>query len=140
MELARKQSRQSRGWDNWGKVASGICALHCAFCAFLPSLFTFIGLDILLEHEAEWAFTIVAIVFAIGAMITGGIKHGSSFIVGLFALGVAGLGASRFIEEAGGHELGIVIGLASGILLVVTHLKNTNATSACELSCCDSQG
>ena len=39
--------------DGLGKFASGLCAVHCALCAFLPGLFALIGLEILVGHEAE---------------------------------------------------------------------------------------
>ena len=137
MELALNKQQDTHKWDSLGKFASGICALHCGLCAFLPSLFVVLGLDILLDHEAEWAFTVVAIVFALGAMAVGWSKHRTPVIAGLFSLGIVGLLGSRFLEEAGSHELGVAVGLASGICLVISHFKNASASKACEAPCCD---
>lgn len=97
------QSENTTHIDNVGTFASGICAVHCGLAAFLPGLFTMVGLDMLAGHEAEWGFTIVAIGFALGAMILGWQKHRTPQIVGLFAAGIIGLLASRFLEEMGEH-------------------------------------
>jgi len=89
--------------DTFGKLASGLCAIHCGLAAFLPGLFTVIGLDMLIGHEAEWGFTLVAIAFALGAMLLGWQRHRTPLIAGLFAVGILGLLASRFLEEMGEH-------------------------------------
>lgn len=137
MEMALSTQNYNQKWDSFGKFASGICALHCAVCAFTPSLFAVLGMDLLLDHEAEWAFTIIAIIFASGALVAGWLQHKTPLIAGLFTLGIAGLLGSRFLEEAGSHEIGTAVGIASGIFLVVSHLKNGSALKACEASCCD---
>ena len=74
-----------------------LCALSC------QAFFALIGLEILVGHEAEWGFTIVAIVFALGAMVLGFQKHQSPRIAALFAVGIIGLLGSRFLEEMEGH-------------------------------------
>ena len=90
--------------DQMGAVASSVCALHCALCALLPVALSAVGLGVLISHEAEWAFTVVAIVFALGAMVLGWRQHGSVPVVGLLALGIVGLLASRGLEMMSEHD------------------------------------
>ena len=139
MGLSLNISNQPQRWDNIGKYASLLCAIHCGICALVPGAFTLLGMDILLDHEAEWTFTIFAIVFALGALVVGWLKHRSLLIAGLFTLGITSLLASRFLEEAGGDTLGTSVGILAGVLLLVTHLNNSAASSSCEASCCDTQ-
>ena len=90
--------------DRFGAVASSLCAVHCALCAFLPAAFAALGLGALLSQEAEWGFTIIAILFAGGALVAGWRVHRSSLVVALLSIGIVGLLASRVIEMGGEHH------------------------------------
>ena len=90
--------------DRFGAVASSLCAVHCALCAFLPAAFAALGLGALLSQEAEWGFTIIAILFAGGALVAGWRVHRSSVVVALLSIGIVGLLASRVIEMGGEHH------------------------------------
>lgn len=104
MEVAANKPNSTNQIDKLGKFASGLCALHCGLSAFLPGLFAIIGLEMLMGHEAEWVFTIIAVIFALGAMVLGFQRHQSPRIAALFAVGIIGLLGSRFLEEMEGHE------------------------------------
>ena len=66
----------SKGWpDYFGSFASTVCAVHCAICGFLPALFGILGLGFLVSSEVEWMFVIVAIMFALLALILGWRQH-----------------------------------------------------------------
>ena len=132
-----KAIKQSDRYDSIGKFASGLCALHCAICALAPGVFALLGADLLLDHEAEWAFIIIAVIFALAASITGWMTHRSFKVVSFFLLGVFGLIASRFLEEAGGHELGAAVGISAGLCLLFAHLKNSSAAANSKDDCCD---
>ncbi len=90
--------------DRLGAVASGICAIHCAICALLPATFGALGLGVLLGHEAEWGFTLVAIAFAAGALILAWRRHRSRMVAALLLLGIVGLVASRCLETGAEHH------------------------------------
>ena len=124
-------------WDDAGRFASGLCAVHCALCALIPSVFTLLNLEILLDHEAEWTFTTLAIIFALGAALVGWINHKNKLITTLFMLSIVSLLGSRLLEETGGHGLGAAVGVAAGILLFITHFKNSSAIKASRAECCD---
>ena len=47
-----------------GAITSTVCALHCALCALAPALLSILGLSVLISHEAEWIFTILASIIA----------------------------------------------------------------------------
>lgn len=89
--------------DRVGAVASSLCAVHCAVCALLPAAFGALGMGVLLGHEVEWVFTLIAVVFAAGALISGWRRHRSVRVAGLLALGIAGLLASRGLEMGAAH-------------------------------------
>ena len=89
--------------DRMGAVASTVCAVHCGLCALLPVAFSALGLSFLVGHKAEWIFTMIAIVFALGALVLGWRQHGSVRVVSILALGVVGLLASRGLEMGGHH-------------------------------------
>ena len=84
--------------DRLGSVASTLCAVHCAICAFLPVIFTAVGLNFLLNQSAEWLFSLVAIAFGLGALILGWRRHRSKTVAILLTLGVVGILASRGLE------------------------------------------
>ena len=81
--------------DRFGAVASNLGAGHCAVCALLPTAFGALGLGLLLSHETECVFTLVAVVFAAGALLLGWRRHPSVLVAGLLAPGIVGLLASR---------------------------------------------
>jgi len=114
--------------DRLGAVASGLCAAHCAASALLPSVLSAMGLGALLGHEAEWGFTIVAVVLAAAALILGWRRHQSRPVMVLLGAGITGLVASRLVEEAGIHGVGTAIGVAAGLILVVGHIGNIRAS------------
>ena len=90
--------------DKLGAIASGACAVHCAICALLPVAFSALGLGFFKGHEAEWVFTAVATVFALGALVMGWRQHRSIRVVGLLAVGIVGLLASRGLEMGSEHD------------------------------------
>jgi len=91
------------GLDRAGAVASSLCAAHCAVCALLPAAFGALGMGVLLGHEAEWVFTLIAVVFAAGALVLGWRRHRSIRVAGLLGLGIVGLLASRGLEMGEAH-------------------------------------
>ncbi len=114
--------------DRLGLVASTVCALHCAATALVPTALTVLGASALLEHEAEWVFTFVAVGFASLALALGWRSRGvSGATVGL-GIGIAGLLAARLLEDLGGHGhghgLGVGLSVLSGGALVTGHLLN----------------
>ncbi|MEM8962246.1 MAG: MerC domain-containing protein [Acidobacteriota bacterium] len=113
--------------DRLGTLASALCAVHCALCALLPTLLVAWGLGALLTHEAEWTFTLLAVVLGVAALVLGWRKHQSWWIASILGVGIVGLLASRFLEEGGGETVGVVIGVAAGLSLVVGHLSNLQA-------------
>lgn len=129
MNIALPKS-QSERLDYLGAFAGSLCAAHCALSALLPAAFGALGLGVLLGHEAEWAFTAVAVAFASGALALYW-KRGTGAIDVpiLLLLGVAGLLASRLVEASGAsHGLGAVIGVLAGLLVLAGHLRNLRAT------------
>ena len=90
--------------DRLGSVASTLCAIHCAICAFLPVIFTAVGLNFLLNQSAEWLFSLVAIAFGVGALILGWRRHRSKTVAALLTLGVVGILASRGLEMGSDHH------------------------------------
>ena len=90
--------------DRLGTVASSICAAHCAICALLPVALSSTGLGFLLGHEVEWAFTLIAVAFAVGALALGWRQHRSVRVAALLSFGVVALLASRGIEMSMGHD------------------------------------
>lgn len=117
----------NRRVDWLGAFASGTCAVHCGLAALVPSALAGLGLGALLGHEAEWGFTIVAVVLAAVALGVGWRKHRSASVGLLFGAGMIGLVSSRFLEEAGGHELGTAVGVLAGLVLVTGHVLSLRA-------------
>ncbi len=90
--------------DRFGSVASTVCALHCALCAFLPVVFSATGLGFMLAPKTEWTFAIVAMLFAAAALMYGWPRHRSRRIAGLMAVGIVGLMVSRGLEMGVDHH------------------------------------
>ncbi len=127
------QSRvSSPAVDQFGVFASGACAAHCVVCALLPSALGAMGLSFLTGHEAEWAFTFVAIAFAAIALVMGWRRHRSLGVALLFVLGSSGLLLARFMEEGGGEALGTATAVGAAIALTVAHLRNIKAARCCQ--------
>ena len=148
--------------DRIGVFASSLCAAHCAMSALMPAAFGALGLGALLGHEAEWGFTVVAILFAAAAAAVGWSRHRSKLVIGLLALGVAGLLASRGLEmssEHHGHEdeahetsthgsghepeaghdahlMGTGVGVTAGLFLMFGHVLNIRASRRRRDECC----
>ena len=96
---------ESNEWtDRFGSVASTVCALHCALCAFLPVVFSALGVGFLLGQGAEWFFSIVAILFGVGALAISWRQHRSKKVAALLIVGVVGIMASRGLEMGSDHH------------------------------------
>jgi len=96
---------ESKEWaDRFGSVASSLCAVHCAICAFLPVAFSALGLGFLLGQDMEWLFSIVAILFGLGALVLGWRQHRSKQVGALLVLGIVGIMASRALEMGSDHH------------------------------------
>lgn len=140
--------------DRVGAVASSLCAAHCAVGALLPAAFSAFGASFLLNEEVEWLFTGIAITFAMFALWQGWKSHRSSVVALLLGLGIVGMLASRFIEEASGHHhghhkthakesehhsplgAGTAVGILAGVFLVAGHIKNVQAKRRCHTESC----
>ncbi len=123
--------------DRVGMVASAACAVHCVVCAVVPSILAALGLGVLIGHEAEWLFTGVAAVFALGALVTGLRSHGARLPAVVLGLGVVSLILSRLFEEWHLGSLGMAFSVMAGITLVVGHITNLRASRrCCEAAAC----
>ncbi len=116
--------------DRLGVFASTICAMHCALVALLPVALGAAGLSVLGSHELEWTFTLVAAGVATFAFVASWRRNASPAVLSLLGAGITGLFAARFIEESGAHELGTMVAIASGFLLVLGHLQNLRAPTS----------
>lgn len=110
--------------DRLGIFASTACAVHCVAVAFLPAALGALGFSALLTHEAEWAFTLVAVGFASVALLSALRGSGSLAVLSLLGVGIIGLFAARFIEEAGAEGVGTVVAFGAGFALVLGHMQN----------------
>jgi ABC-type nickel/cobalt efflux system permease component RcnA len=90
--------------DRFGSVASTLCALHCGVCAFLPVAFSAFGLGFLLSEQTEWLFSIVAIIFGLGALFFGWRMHRSKRVAAFLIVGVLGIMTSRALEMGSDHH------------------------------------
>ena len=90
--------------DRFGAVASTLCAVHCALCAFLPVAFSALGLGFLIGAAAEWVFTMLAVALAAGALVLGFRQHRSVKVAVLLGVGIVLLLASRGLEMGGHHD------------------------------------
>ncbi|MGH1341262.1 MAG: MerC domain-containing protein [Nannocystales bacterium] len=117
--------------DRLGLVASTACALHCAATALVPTVLALLGASALLDHEAEWVFTVLAVGVASLALALGWRRHGASMATLALSLGIVGLLCARVLEEGGhGHGLGLAVSLLSGGALVTGHILNLRRTPA----------
>lgn len=113
--------------DRLGTIASSVCALHCALCAFAPALLALSGLGVLVSHEAEWGFTFIASILAIAAAVKGYCPCGSWKGPAMLLTGVLVLFVARFNEVLGTGIPEVFITVAGGSILVGGHIANLRA-------------
>ena len=89
--------------DRFGAVASSLCALHCAVCALLPTIFAVLGVGFLLTHEAEWFLNIIAILFGVFSLRLAVRTHRSRQVMVFLCVGIVGLLIGRGLEMAADH-------------------------------------
>ncbi len=131
----RDSLRPSIAVDRLGVLASGTCAAHCVVCALLPGVLGALGLGALLGHEAEWTFTLVAVLFAAAATAIGWRRHGSLPVTFALAAGAMGLLCARLLEERGMHGWGPIVGVFAGLILLFGHVGNARASQRCRVQC-----
>jgi hypothetical protein len=113
--------------DRFGALASTLCAVHCVVSAFLPELLATVGLGVLLGHESEWGFTLVALGLASAALWLGWRKHRSVPVLLLFGAGIAALLLARLLEDGLGELVGTTLSVVAGLTLVGGHFWNSRA-------------
>jgi hypothetical protein len=114
--------------DRIGALASAACTVHCVVTAFLPQALAAVGLGVLLGHEAEWGFTLVAFVFAATALSLGFTKHRSSRVAVTLGFGIVLLLLARLLEELVAEPAGMALSVLAGATLVFGHLSNLRAS------------
>jgi hypothetical protein len=110
-----------------GAITSTVCALHCALCALAPALLSVLGLSVLISHEAEWIFTILASIIAIAAAIKGYCQCESWKKPMMFVTGILILLIARSTEALGINIPEVYITITGGSILVLGHLSNLRA-------------
>ena len=110
-----------------GAITSTVCALHCALCALAPALLSVLGLSVLISHEAEWIFTILASIIAIAAAIKGYCQCESWKKPMMFVTGILILLIARSTETLGINIPEVYITITGGSILVLGHLSNLRA-------------
>ena len=98
------RTSKTEALDKAGAFASSLCAVHCALCALIPAAFGLIGLDFLMSEHSELILTLIAVVFALGAMVLSWRKRRSLLIVGLLSCGIIALLTSRVLEMGAHHD------------------------------------
>ena len=58
-----------------------------------------LGLGFLLNQQAEWGLSLIAIAFASGALLQGWRLHRSPIVMGLMSIGIVSLLTSRGLES-----------------------------------------
>ncbi len=99
-------ARAGEAVDRVGVIASSVCAVHCSIAALLPVAFGALGLGFVLGHEFEYAFTLIAVVFAGFALLQSWRRHRSRLVATFLVLGIAGLLTARGLEMLYGHAHG----------------------------------
>jgi hypothetical protein len=99
--------------------------------AMAPAILATLGAGALADGSAEWAFVLVALGLAVPAAVVGHRRHGTAWVTAGFALGAAGLLVGRIGEVLGLHEVGTVIAVLGGLVLVGSHIANISRTRAC---------
>lgn len=79
---------------------------------------------VLIGHEAEWAFTLIASSLALIAAIYGWRRHRLWTAASALSLGALLLILVRVMEEDVPHELGLAMSFLAGGFLVSGHLMN----------------
>lgn len=113
--------------NRMGAITSTVCALHCALCALAPALLSVLGLSVLISHEAEWIFTILASIIAIAAAIKGYCQCESWKKPMMFVTGILILLIARSTEALGINIPEVYITITGGSILVWGHLSNLRA-------------
>lgn len=142
MTTESKAYRPGLSLDRLGIFASSACAVHCAITIFLPTLPALLGFGGMMGPETEWAFTIVAIVFAAAALGVGYFRHHRSMLVLVsLVVGVSGLLVARTLEGTGGccaahgsNYTATAIGIGAGLTLMVGHFFNLRECKSCGCS------
>lgn len=129
MRPAERERPSGGAADRFGAVASSLCAAHCFICALAPAAFGALGVGALLSEGAEWFFTLIAVAFAIAALLVGWRRNLSPRLFAtLLLIGIAGLLAARGIEGLAGHDHG---DHAAPMALAATHTHDAaHATAA----------
>ena len=110
-----------------GALTSTVCALHCALCALAPALLSILGLSVLISHEAEWIFTILASILAIAAAFKGYYTYESWKKPMIFVAGIVILLIARSTEALEFNVPEVYITVIGGGILVWGHLSNLRA-------------
>ena len=97
-------SKRQSTLDSCGAFASTMCALHCAACALLPATLTTLGLGFMIGHKTEWVLTIIAVVFAIAALVLSWRSHRNLLIMAALSIGITGLLTARVLEGNAHHD------------------------------------
>lgn len=115
------------GVDRAGAACSLACTAHCVLLALFPSIPAVLGLGASVGPQAEWGFTVLAVVFATAALVIGWRRRRAPLLAVLFALGIGGVLAARVMEEAEIHGSGTAVGVLAGLALVTAHLLSLRA-------------
>jgi len=108
--------------DFIGFSASLLCAVHCAALPFLLTLAPLAGLQLLDSPWVEYAFIVLSICIATGALVQGYRKHHHKFLPLIIAVaGFVLIGLGQFLELSWAEALLTATG---GATIAIAHLMN----------------
>ena len=112
-------------WDGYGRLASGLCVLHCLTVSFAPSVIENSSFASSYNEVFEWGFFGMAILFAIISAAFGLKKHQNYMVLIGFVTGMAVLILGRLGEAMSLFEGGEALSISGGMFLFVSHMYST---------------
>ena len=113
-------------WDGYGRVASGLCVIHCLTVSFAPSLVEQMSFLSSYNESLEWGFFAFALVFSIISAGFGIKKHHNIFILSGFMMGIAILILGRLGEAMSLFEGGEILSIMGGLFLLMSHIYSSS--------------
>jgi hypothetical protein len=137
--LADRRNVLHNTLDNFGVLASLVCAAHCATTPLIIGLLPLIGLEIFADKLTEWIFVSVSFVLGVSSLIPSYLRrHRRLKPLLAFAAGVALILAARLnFEGALSSEIPFVT--LGALLLAGAHLLNRQLCRTCPV-CPDESG
>jgi hypothetical protein len=119
--------------DKFGMTSSLACAVHCMAMPLIVTFLPYIGLSFIASETFEWILLLVSASLGISSICMGYKTHRDKRVSILLSVGLGLLILGRYAHENDWGYQGVIILVAGGLSMALSHWLNNKLCISCKV-------